>query len=132
MLISILFSVKSFVQKKLNPFDFLLYFIVSYFFFQQKMFMKLFEYINCENFIFDDSFREQYLKNYLGIKCYTIDHYFWLNLIIIPSFVFYGALLPISIVIFMNIKQKIFHERRKIIQYDFLMRQPFKSKCSNW
>ena len=131
-LLSIIFSIKNLFKKKLNIFEFCFYFIVSCFVFQQKIFMKLFEMINCENFIFDDQLSEFYLRNYLHIKCYTQDHYFWVYYIIVPSLVFYGIHLPISIWIFTYYNQSRFRDRNINIKYNFLMRQEFKLKNTNW
>lgn len=131
ILFSILFSVKTIFKRRLNIFLFFYYFVVSYFVFQQDIFTKLFDMINCERLQLDNYTVEYYMKNYLGIKCYTQTHYFWIFFIIFPTFCFYGFLLPFSIQIFAYSKKSFFTERKNIIKYDFLMRQYFKSKNSS-
>ena len=115
-------------MKQIKAFDLFFYFVSSYFVFQQEIFTKLSEMINCENFQFDETYSENYLRNYLGIKCYTSQHYLWIFFIIFPSFVFYGMLIPLIIQIFTSLKKWSLYKRTNIIKYDFLMRQYFKTK----
>lgn len=119
-------------MKQIRTFDLSFYFISSYFVFQQEIFTKLTEMINCEHFKFDDTYSESYLRNYLGIKCYTSTHYLWTFFIVFPSFLFYGMAIPLFIQIFISLKKSILYERVNIVKYDFLMRQYFKPKNSIW
>lgn len=94
---------------------------------QQTILSKLFELINCENYKFDDLNSQSFLKNYVGIKCFDENHYWWIFSLILPSFTFYAIFIPISATCFATIKKLNMGIRSNIIKYDFLMRQPYNS-----
>lgn len=109
-----------------------LYFYVSYFLLQQGILSKLFDLVNCETYNFDDIEHKDFLKNYLGIECYTKNHYFWISIMLIPGFFIYAILLPLSTLIFSYIKKKEKTTKSNIIKFDFLMRQFFIKFPSFW
>ena len=103
----------------------LMNFYIAFFSLNKSIFSKLFELIHCENFKFDDSREGNYLLNYLGIECYDNSHFLWIFLIIIPSFFFYGLLVPGSTILFSHYNKNELKSEINIIKYDFLMRQAF-------
>lgn len=130
-LFSSIFFIKSLFLKKMKIWTFFSYFVVSYIIFKQQIFTVLFEMINCEKLQLDDYYSESHLKNYLGIKCYTETHYFWIYFVIVPFICFYGIILPIFVQIFVHSKRHSFKNRIKVIKYNFLMKQYFKLKSSS-
>ena len=108
-------------------------FFIAFFIMNQAIFSKLFELITCSSFQFDEDLKGEYLSNYLGIECYDNFHYLWIYLLIIPSFIFYGMIVPISTIIFAYRNKDELKIEENIIKYDFLMRQPYISKdASIW
>ena len=103
----------------------------AFFIMNQTIFSKLFELITCSSFQFDEFSKGQYLKNYLGIECYDNFHYLWIYSIIIPFFIFYGLIVPISTIIFAYRNRDELKVEKNIIKYDFLMRQPYSSKFAS-
>jgi hypothetical protein len=104
-------------------------FYISYFVVQQELFTKLFEIINCEKFDFDENDKGYYLKNLLGIECYTNSHYIWIFILVIPSFAIYGFIIPLSTILIARLKRsKLNFKKSSILKYDFLMRQAFNHK----
>lgn len=126
--ISIICFIIKHSSKKIDFLAFFSYFVVSLFVFQQQIFTKLFEMNHCEKFQLDDIYSESYLKNSLGIKCYTTTYYFWMFYIIIPFLCFYGIFIPFFTQAFAYSKRSSFSNRTNIMKYDFLMREYFKFK----
>ncbi len=87
----------------------------------------------CTTFQFDENFEKSYLSNYLGIECFDKYHYRWIVLVIIPCLIFYGVIVPISTMIFAYLNKEKINTPTNIFKYDFMMRQPFRSKeASFW
>ena len=107
-------------------------FFISFIMLQQGIFSKLLEMIKCENFQFKEIESRSYLKNYLGIECFTNNHNFWLLFIIVPLILFYGAFVPFSTLLYSLYKKKELEAKENIIKYDFLMRQPFEYRNSSF
>jgi hypothetical protein len=129
----ILFIYSGLKNQKFSLLRFVMNFYLSFFIFNHSIFSKLIDLIACRTFKFDDDFQESYLRNYLGIKCFDESHYFWLYLVIIPFFIFYGGLVPISTIIFAHLKRKELRLEKNIFKFDFMLRQPFQSKnASIW
>lgn len=100
-------------------------FFISYFILQEGIFSKLFAIVNCDSFQFDKSYEKKYLNNNLGIECFDDNHYIWIFSLVIPSFIFYGLIVPISTLILVYYKGEKMNLKENIIKFDFLMRQPF-------
>jgi hypothetical protein len=126
----ILFLYSGIRNKEKSFLEFLMNFYLSFFIFNQSIFSKLIDLIACRSFQFDDNFHESYLRNYLGIKCFDESHYFWIYFFIIPFFIFYGLLVPISTLIFAYLKKN--EISKNIFKFDFMMRQPFQSKNASF
>ena len=126
-----LFIILGIKKKQVTLSNILMNFYVAFFIMNQNIFSKLFELITCSSFQFDKLSRGKYLKNYLGIECYDNFHYLWIYLIIIPCFIFYGVIVPISTIIFAYKNRDELKIEKNIIKYDFLMRQPYISKFAS-
>ena len=131
-LLSIILSIIIWIKmKNIIISQILMNFYIAFFSLNQTIFSKLFELIHCENFKFDGYSEGNYLLNYLGIECYDNSHYLWIFLIIMPSFFFYGILVPTSTILFSHYKKNELKSERNIIRYDFLMRQAYSWKNSS-
>jgi hypothetical protein len=120
-------------NKKFSLFQFLMNFYLAFFIFNETIFSRLIDVTACKSFEFDDNYTKSYLRNYLGIECFDDHHYFWIYFIIIPFFIFYGVLIPISILVLAYLKKDEIYQEKNVFKYDFMMRQPFQSKnASIW
>ena len=106
-------------------------FMMSYFVLQPQIFIKLFEILNCEEYKFDNFETKSFLRNYEGIECFTSYYNVWIFFIIIPSFLIYGIIAPFSSLVLFYLKKHKMNNRKAILEYDFLMRQPFIFKNSS-
>ena len=101
------FMLKGIIFKKgLSIYQLFMNFMISYFVLQQQIFLKLFEILNCEEYKFDNFDIKSFLRNYEGIQCYTSYHNGWIFFIIIPFFLIYGILAPLSSLLLFHLKKK--------------------------
>ena len=111
----LIFMITNFItSKELTIYHFCLNFMISFFMLQEQIFSKLFELISCQNYKFDNSDSKSYLRNFLKIECFTESHNNWIFFIIIPSFSFYGAIIPFLITSFTQFKKKSWNMSRFI------------------
>ena len=106
--------------------------MISYFVFQQVIFTNLFEMVNCEDFKFDEYETKTFLRNYLGIECSGYSYFNWIYFIVGPSFFLYGILIPLTNLIFTNIKKIDESLKGNLIKYDLLRRQAFNPRHSSF
>lgn len=74
---------------------------------------------------------EFYVSTYLDEKCSTATYYSWIYRLFIPSFVFYGCLLPIAAFAYMKYNEPKLHERIHVKKIGFLS-SGYKKKKFYW
>lgn len=77
-------------KKLLNVFS---RFSVIIFLFQPNIFKTLFDILTCTTL--DPAPGKAYITKYLTEECYTMEYFFWIGVLVIPSFMFYAILFPI-------------------------------------
>ena len=61
-----------------------------------------------------------YISTFLNEECYTSQHNKWVYKLFIPSFLFYGCLLPIAAFSYMKFNENSLHERKHVTKIGFL------------
>ena len=72
-----------------------------------------------------------YISTYTNEECLTEVHYHWIYKLFVPSFVFYGCLLPIAAFSYMKYYENKLHEKNHVQKIGFLS-TGYKKKKFYW
>ena len=88
--------------------------IITIFTLQPSIINYLFSMISCREI------DKNYIQSFLTVECFNEDHYSWILKLFVPSFCFYGILLPLAAFLYMKYYECYLHETKHVKLVGFL------------